>query len=149
MYTDEAKIRKAKVMLRNAYDNIKYGDQESLSVACHLIQMACELALKQIYVYYGKDFAQVHTIWDLVESLPDDQDILSADLIEQLEDRAETITSWKQNPKYDDRFNIRVDTINRYLNTVVLLVDSVSKAVIKDENDSISNRKFLSRLEFK
>ena len=67
----------------------------------------------------------------------------------KLEDIADTITFCKQNPKYDDRFNIRVDIINRYLNTVVLLVDSVSKVGIKDENDFTSNIKFLSRLEFK
>ena len=48
-----ALTHKAWVLLRNARDNIKIGDEASCAIACNQLQMATEFAIKQLYVELG------------------------------------------------------------------------------------------------
>ncbi len=128
-------MKRAEADLNVAKSELQKDDEYVLQVVAYLISQATEKVIKQVYTECGKDYAHTHEIASLLYDLPENQNLISDDMLEKLEEAEALLTKWEVLTRYDSPYMAKRRQIVKMYNMSVELYREVSGNLMRLETD--------------
>lgn len=131
-------LRKAKSDLKVAVLTLNSGDEYDIQLAAYHIQQAVEKVLKGVVSFYGKDYTKTHEIASLLRQLPEEQELISSNLLADIERNEALLSKWERVTRYDDPYLASRRLIQELLGLAQALYTEVESTIEKQGDTTIS-----------
>ncbi len=103
--------------------------EQGIGLAAFHLQQSVEKALRLCLKESGIVYCESHGIEDLLSLVPERQEFISVDKLEELWRLAYTLSSWEASPRYDERYRLPRDFVVLVFKVVEQLLGSISSCL--------------------
>ncbi len=111
--------------LKTAKWNMAQPDDVAPRFAAYHVQQCVEKILKQALRLYGVNYTKTHSILELVDMLPDTQEIFSQTVLDLIELRGSRLTDWSAKSRYAEGYMVKRTTIEQAIELAELALSEL------------------------
>lgn len=111
--------------LKNAKWNMTQADDIAPRFAAYHVQQCVEKTLKQALRLYGVNYTKTHAILELVDMLPDTQEIFSQSVLDLIELRGSRLTDWSAKSRYAEGYMVKRSTVEQAIELAELALSEL------------------------